>query len=145
MKATDQKILDFVDENKPFLSANNIDVSHSLITGDWFVYKYNSEYGYYDYYIQFKTVQQLVNFILNEFKFELYCAIDKEPDVPPFENGELADLIERYSSKSADEVLPELTALLKYIKTTDLGKDSEFFKELDKLFKKSSYKKAKKG
>ena len=78
MKATDQKILDFVDENKSFLSANNIDVSHSLITGDWFVYKYNSEYGYYDYYIQFKTVQQLVNFILNEFKFEL---TDLEHDI----------------------------------------------------------------
>ena len=53
-------------------------------------------------------------------------------------------MVSNYHAKTADEVLPELTALLNYVKTNDFGKDSRFFAELDKLFKKSSYK-AKKG
>lgn len=145
MNKTDEKIINFVNEQKDFLAANNIDVSHSMITGEWFVYCTQPEYGYYDYYIKFRTAQQLVDIILGEFKFELYCALDKEPDTPDFEDGPLADMVSIYHGKTADEVLPELTALLKYIKSNDLGKDSRFFAELDKLFKKSSYKKAKKG
>ena len=54
MNKIDEKIINFVNEQKDFLAANNIDVSHSMITGEWFVYRTQPEYGYYDYYIKFK-------------------------------------------------------------------------------------------
>ena len=131
----EQKIQSFVDEYRNFLSANHIDVVHSSITNAWFVYRYDPDYGYYDYFIKFSTLQQLIDIILAEMKFELYCAIEDEISSPDCDDNELADIIVNYHVRP--DTISEFTKLLKYIIDSDLGKNSTFFKTLDSLSQKN--------
>lgn len=129
----DKEIEKFINEYRGFLSHNNIDVAKSTIDNTWFVYRYEKQYGYYEYFIRFSTVSQLIDIILKEMQFELYCAIEKEVDLPECEDGELADMVSEYYS--GKDVVPELTVLLDMIIDSELGKNSEFFRLLNKLCK----------
>ena len=133
MKKTDKEINDFITEYRGFLIANHIDIAHSLTSDSWFVYRYEPKYGHYEYFIRFATVSQLIDIILDEMKFELYCAIEKEISSPECEDHELSDRIEHFYKKR--DSIPELTALLELVATSELGKDSEFFQKLDKVYK----------
>lgn len=127
----DKEIEKFINRYRGFLSNNNIDIAKSIIDNTWFVYRYEKKYGYYEFFIRFTTVSQLVDIILKEMEFELYCAIEKEVDVPDCEDGELADMVEGYYS--GKDVIPEFTVLLDMIVNSELGRDSEFFQLLNKL------------
>ena len=133
MKKENERICNFINEYHDFLSANHIDIAHSLTSNSWFVYHYVKEYGYYEYFIRFSTVSQLVDIILDEMRFELYCAIEKETSSPKCEDHELTEQIEDYYKDKNS--IPELTALLDIVSTSDLGKNSKFFQNLDKLYK----------
>lgn len=127
----DKEIEKFIDEYRGFLLHNNIDIAKSIIDNTWFVYRYEKQYGYYEYFIRFSTVSQLIDIILKEMKFELYCAIEKNVDVPECEDGELADTVKRYYS--GKDIIPEFRVLLDMIINSECGKDSEFFRLLNKL------------
>ena len=129
----DKEIEEFIKEYRSFLLNNHIDVAKSTIDNTWFVYRYKKEYGYYEYFIRFSTVSQLVDIILDEMKFELYCAIEKEIAPPECEDYELADIIKEYY-KSKDTIA-EFAILLDMIVNSELGKDSEFFQMLNELCK----------
>ena len=64
----DKEIEEFIKEYRSFLLNNHIDVAKSTIDNTWFVYRYKKEYGYYEYFIRFSTVSQLVDIILDEMK-----------------------------------------------------------------------------
>lgn len=127
----DKEIEKFINEYRGFLSNNDIDVAKSSIDNTWFVYRYEKQYGYYEYFIRFSTLSQLIDIILKEMKFELYCAIEEEVDLPDCEDGELADMVKGYYS--GKDAIPEFTVLLDMIVNSELGSDSEFFQLLNKL------------
>ena len=127
----DKEIEKFINEYRGFLSNNNIDVAKSTIDNTWFVYRYEKQYGYYEYFIRFSTVAQLIDIILKEMKFELYCAIEEEVDLPDCEDGELADMVKGYYN--GKDAIPEFTVLLDMIVNSELGRDSEFFRVLNRL------------
>lgn len=136
MKKDNEEIKEFITEYRDFLAANHIDVAHSAIEDRWFIYQSQQDYGYYNFFIQFSTVTQLVDIILDEMKFELYCAVKKEVSPPPYDDNLILDIIENYSPSK--DTIPELTTLLDMILSSEYGKDSRFFQELDKLYKYSS-------
>lgn len=136
MTKDNEKIKEFITEYRDFLAANNIDVAHSAIEDTWFIYQFQQDYGYYNFFIQFSTVTQLVDIILDEMKFELYCAVQKEVSPPPYDDNLILDIIENYSPSK--NTIPELTILLDMILSSEYGKDSRFFQTLDKLFTRSS-------
>mgnify|MGYP003293596830 FL=1 len=76
----DREIEKFINDYRAFLENNNIDIAKSTIDKEWFVYRYDKEYGYYDFFLRFTTAFELVDIIIDEIRFELYCAIDKEID-----------------------------------------------------------------
>lgn len=136
MNKEDDAIKKFVNDHKNLLTANKIDVAQYEIENTWFVYRYEKQYGYYDYFIRFSTVAQLVDIILNELKFELYIAIGKEIAPPEGDENRLADMVAAYYKNK--EVIPELTALMDIIINTEIGKKSDFFQVLDELIAKSN-------
>ena len=89
----EQKILGFIERYRSFLSVNGIDIAHSSFSGDWFVYNYNKRYHYYEYFIRFSTVTQLVEIISEELHFELHCAIENSISVPSCEADSIAEQI----------------------------------------------------
>lgn len=93
MKTEEHRILKFIEKNRSFLSVNNIDIAHSTLSGDWFVYNYNKQYHYYEYFIRFSTVTQLVEIISEELRFELHCAIESNIGVPSCEADSIAEQI----------------------------------------------------
>lgn len=133
MSREDKKINNFIKEYRSFLSSNHIDVAKSMIENTWFVYRYEKRYGYYEYFIRFSTVLELVDIILDEMKHELYCAIEKEISLPECEDDELADMVKAYYKEKDNKV--EFTVLLDMIVSSELGKKSEFFQMLDRLSK----------
>lgn len=46
MKKDNEEIKEFITENHDFLASNNIDVAHSTIKDEWFVYQSQEDYGY---------------------------------------------------------------------------------------------------
>lgn len=133
MDREDKKINDFIKEYRVFLSNNQIDIAKSTIENEWFVYRYEKRYGYYEYFIRFYTVLELVDIILDEMKHELYCAIGKEIAPPECEDYELADTIKEYYEEK--EMITEFTILLDMVVNSELGKNSEFFQMLNRLCK----------
>lgn len=129
----DEEIENFINDYRAFLANNNIDVAKSTIDNTWFVYRYDKEYGYYDFFLRFTTASELVDIIIDEMRFELYCAIDKEIDPPNCVDFELADMISGYYKNK--EKKTEFTVLLDMIVNSELGKNSEFFQMLNKLCK----------
>lgn len=136
MKKDNQEIKEFITEHRDFLAANHIDVAHSAIKNTWFVYQPQEEYGYYEFFIQFSTVTELADIILDEMEFELYSAVKKEITPPPYDDDIILSIIEKYSP--SENTIPELTTLLDMILSSEYGKESRFFQELDKLYKHSS-------
>lgn len=137
-----EEIKEFVMEYRDFLAANNIDVAHSTIKDEWFVYQYQEDFGYYEYFIQFSTVTELADIILDEMKFELYSAIKKEVSPPPYDDDTILDILMSYYPSK--DVMPEFTTLLDMVLSSEYGKESRFFQTLDKLFTKSSRNKSSK-
>ncbi len=86
-----EKIKKFIEKNQPFLAARNIDIAHSFLNDDWFVYCDNKEYHYYEYYIKFTTVKELVDILTAELTFELNCSIGEEPAPPACEAASIAE------------------------------------------------------
>ena len=97
MKNEKKKILDFVAKYRTLLLANGIDVAFSTLSDDWFVYNYNKEYRYYEYFIRFHSVSELVKIITDELNFEFNCAIENNIPVPSCESASIAEQILTYS------------------------------------------------
>ena len=132
-----KQIKEFVTEYRDFLAANHINVAHSLIKDEWFVYQKQKEFGYYEYFIPFSTVNELVDIVLDEMKFALYSAIGNAETPPEYDNDNIIQhLDDEYCEKSTAELAP----LLEMILADEQGKASVFFQSLDKLFKKSEEK-----
>ena len=128
----DEEIEEFINEYRTFLVNNNMDVAKSIISNRWFVYRYEETYGYYDFFIEFSTVSQLVDIILDEMEFQLYFAIGKEVELK-HEDLELAEMISGYYKNKKTKT--ELAMLLDRMLNSELGKNSEFFEMLNKLCK----------
>lgn len=96
MSDENRKIEKFIAENQSFLSARNIDIAHSCINGDWFVYCEHPRYHNYEYYLKFKTAKELVDILTQELHFEMYCCIGEEPAPPPCEGSSIAEIIASY-------------------------------------------------
>lgn len=69
-------IEEFVKKYEEFFLKNDMDVSHSL-KGKWYFSMYNNEFDYYDCFIEFETLEQLVDIIIGEITFHLNCAIER--------------------------------------------------------------------
>ena len=136
MTKKSKEIKEFITEYHDFLAANNIDVTHSTIKGEWFVYQTQEGYGYYEYFIQFTTVAELVDIILDEMKFALYNAVEKEITPPEYDDDTIIGILKNYSPSK--DTVPELTTLIDMTLSSEYGKDSRFFQTLDSLFKKSA-------
>ena len=136
MTKDNEEIKEFITEHHDFLVANNIDVAHSTIKGEWFVYQYQKKYCYYEFFLQFSTVTELVDIILDEMEFTLYSAIKKEISPPPYDDDAILDIIKHYYP--SQDIMPELTTLLDMILSGEYGKESRFFHTLDELFVRSS-------
>lgn len=131
-----KKIQEFITEHRDFLAANNIDVAYSIISDEWFVYQTQSEYGYYEYFIQFSTVSELVDIILDEMRFALYSAIEKEIAPPKYDDDKIINILTSYHP--FENTKQDLTVLLDTILSTEIGKNSRFFQVLDKMLTVSS-------
>lgn len=131
-----EEIKEFITEHHDFLAANNIDVAHSTINDKWFVYQTQNDNGYYEYFIQFSTVTELVDIILDEMKFALYSAIEKEIAPPKYDDDTIINILTSYHPFK--NTTQSLTMLLETILSSEIGKDSRFFQTLDKLFAISS-------
>ena len=132
MKQMEKDIIEFIEENKEFLLSNNIDIAHSYLTDRWYVYRYDTEYHYYDYYIEFSSLQELNNILLEEMEFLLSFTLSDEVEIPSVEYEQIASQIEAY--RVNNKTLFELRQLLEYITTSTQGKDSKFFQLMDKLY-----------
>ena len=132
MTKQSKQIKNFITEYRDFLAANNIDVAHSTINDEWFVYQTQADFDDYVYFIQISTVSELVDIILAEMEFALYSAI-KEEIIPPEDDDDtiLEHLKNYYPSKNTTQ---NLTSLLDMILSSEYGKESRFFQTLDKLF-----------
>lgn len=129
-----ERIQDFLDQYQKLLTANQIDVAHSFVNDEWFVYCFNKEYGHYEYFIKFKTVEQLIDIILQEMSFQLRLFLDDELSTPDCEEDpELADRIERYYHEKNSTA--ELIACIDHITESELATDIDFFKALKDLIK----------
>lgn len=125
MTKNSNEIKEFITKHHDFLAANNIDVAHSTIKDEWFVYQFQETYGYYEYFIKFTTVTQLVDIILDEMTFELYSAIEKEIALPDYDDDTILSSLRNYSP--SEKTIPELVVLLNMIQSSEYGKDSRFF------------------
>lgn len=132
MRKQSKQIKNFITEYRDFLVANNIDIAHSTIKDEWFVYQTQKDYDTYEYFIQFSTVSELVDIILDEMEFALYSAIKEEIAPPEYDNDTIINLLKNYyPSKNTTQ---NLTTLLDMILSSKYGKESRFFQTLDKLF-----------
>ena len=94
-----RKIEKFIQKNQPFLASRHIDIAHSCLNDDWFVYCENTEYHYYEYYIKFSTAKELVEILTAELNFELNCSIEEEMTPPACEEASIAeDITTRYKA-----------------------------------------------
>ena len=132
MKQMEKDIIEFIEENKEFLLSNNIDIAHSYLTDRWYVYRYDTEDHYYDYYIEFSSLQELNNILLEEMEFLLSFTLSDEVEIPSVEYEQIASQIEAY--RVNNKTLLELRQLLEYITSSTHGKDSRFFQLMDKLY-----------
>ena len=138
MTKQSKQIKDFITEYRDFLIANKIDVAHSTVKDEWFVYQRQEGYDYYEYFIQFSTVNELIQIILDEMEFALYSAIKEEIAPPKYDDDSILNILKNYHpSKNTSQ---NLTTLLKMILSSECGKDSRFFQTLDKLFTTSTNK-----
>ena len=132
MSPIEKDILAFIEENKDFLLSNSIDISHSYLTDRWYVYRYDTKYHYYDYYIEFSSLQELNDILLEEMEFLLAFTLSDEVELPSVEYEQIASQIESY--RANDKIFTELRQLLEYITTSIHSKDSKFFQLMDKLY-----------
>lgn len=129
----DKEITKFISRYRDFLVNNHIDVAQSIIENNWFVYRYQERYGYYEFFTSFSTVSELVDIILDEIRFELYTAIEREIAPPDRVDSDLPDVIRGYYQD--EDGITEFTVLLDMIVNSELGKDSKFFEKLNKLWR----------
>lgn len=132
MTKQSKQIKAFITEHHDFLTSNKIDVAHSAIMDEWFVYQRKEDYGYYEYFIHFSTVAELIDIILDEMEFELYNAIEKEIAPPKYDDDDIINILTSYHPFK--NTTQNLSILLETILSNEVGKDSRFFQTLDKLF-----------
>lgn len=121
-------IEEFVDKYKAFFLASNMDVMHSL-RGKWYLSAYIAEYNYYDCFVEFETLEELVDIILREQTFFMSCALERETEVPVFEK-DTAEILTKYDSREIP--FKELQYNLKAIVNSELG-NMEFFHYLQEF------------
>ena len=131
MNTETQKIQAMINGNLDFLLANHIDIVHSDLTNAWFVYRFDTNYCYYDYFVQFTTAKELAHILLEELRFLLLSAIDETTALPSFEKESPASQLTDYTADPS--LYFELTALLQQITTSELGKSSRFFQTLERI------------
>lgn len=140
MTKQSKQINAFITEYRDFLAANNIDIAHSTIKDEWFVYQMPEGYDDYEYFFQFSTVNDLVDIILDEMEFVLYSAIKEEIAPPGYDDDKIINfLANSYSTKNTTQ---NLTALLEMVLSSEYGKESRFFQTLDTLFTRRAYNKS---
>lgn len=121
----------FIDTHKNFLIANNIDIAHSSVKDEWFVYRFETDYHYYDYFIKFETVSQLIDIILQEMTFSLRSSITKLLTSPECEADDISDQIDNYCN--CTHSYNELAAIIAFLESNNLTVNSQFFNDLKDL------------
>ena len=129
-QSEEQKIQQLIEEYRDFLVNQGIDVARSVLKNRWFCYQYNEQYKYYDFYTEFSTAKELADIILNQLTFEMELEEGKEKYPPELNNSNIADVVTVYCRHNYILVLEKL---LQRLLNTELGKNSDFFKALDKL------------
>lgn len=128
----DKLIQRFVEANREFLAANKLDVAHSMVEGKWFVYSFDEQYDYYDYFHEFQTAEEMIDIILQEMSFHLRYSIDRFEEVPEEETSRgVAEYLDEYHHKT--NYNEELMACLKHIEDCEYAKDVKFFVSLKKI------------
>lgn len=130
LRAEEQKIKQLIEEHRVFLKKQGIDVAQSVQNNRWFCYQYNEQYKYYDFYTEFATAKELADIILDQMTFELELEEGKSVYPPELKNSNIADMVTVHYSHNYILVLEKL---LQRVLNTELGKNSAFFKALDKL------------
>jgi len=130
-------VKDFLREYKPQLKVLNIDIAHSEIQDKWFVFRTSSIYvTNFDYFVEVEDEADLVNVILSELSYDMLAELGLEDeDLPeiPCEEKNIAEMIGGCSKR---DYLPEILALLTYIKENVSGPDSELMNRLESLVNK---------
>lgn len=90
MNHNDLEIKNYIKENRDFLHTNGIDVAHSDTCGDWFVYEYNKDFNYYEYYIRFSSLAELESIISEELRFKTECKKGEDSVIPACESSSIA-------------------------------------------------------
>lgn len=122
----------FIEKYKDFFMASNMDVCHS-IKGKWYIYAYIKEYRYYDFFVEFETVEELIDIIIREQTYFMSCALEKEADieVPSF-NDKISEILTQYDKKEIP--FEELQYNLKTIIDSEMGNQG-FFQYLREFLK----------
>ena len=107
----------FIEEYKDFFMATGFDVAHS-IKGKWYISAYVEEYDYYDSFVEFETVEELVDILTREWAFLLHCAIEGYTEVPVFDK-DILDVVSGYKPRAID--YDELQYNIQTILDSELG------------------------
>ena len=115
----------FLEKHEDFFMASNMDVCHS-IKGKWYIYAYIKEYKYYDFFVEFETLEELIDIIIREQTYFMSCALEQEAEAPLF-GDKISDILTQYDKK--DIPFEELQYNLKTIIDSELG-NQQFFQYL---------------
>ena len=130
-----RNVKSFINEYKEIMNILHIDIAHSELQDRYFVFRSNSTYvTNLDYFVEVKNEEDLVGVIISELAYDMWAEIGMDDvDTPECVKNNIADMIDEYSEK---DCLPEVAALLTYIKENISGKDSEVMKSLESLVSK---------
>ena len=112
----------FIEKYKDFFMATNMDICHS-IKGKWYIYAYIQEYKYYDFFVEFETLEELIDILIREQTYFMSCALEKEVDAPLF-GDKISDILTQYDKKETP--FEELQYNLKTIVDSELGNQGFF-------------------
>lgn len=88
----EMKIEAFLKEYQALFDNTLMDVCKSR-KGRWFFYKLDSESGEYECFVEFRTVQDLIDLILGEIAFEMRVSVDLECEPPKYKYEDLAQFL----------------------------------------------------
>ena len=125
----------FINEYRDLLDIMGVDVAHSEIQDKYFIFRTNPCYfNNFDYFIEVKEESDLVDVLLSELAYDMHVEIGMDDvDTPECEKNNIGDIIDEYREK---DCIPEIAALLIYIKDNISGRDSELMKILESLVSK---------
>lgn len=133
MNTRNNNILNIIKKYQNTLTSLNMDIAHSTFTDRWYLFKYDTQYHNYEFFVEITDAHQLINALLSELSFEMYLEIGIDDiDTPGCEKNKVADRIEYYKNQNC---LPRITALLEYIKKNTTVNDSILLKTLESLMK----------